>query len=125
MRSGCCLENPISPESGSQLGFAGDVGGDAGGLVVPVDALEGLEAVAAEDAEVAFERLAVGGSSGQAEIGERDGDFVDGFGGFTLGAFFGGGGELHSGADVFHFVDGDGPPGEEKGTGSLVPGTTA
>src|SRR5688572_15955852 len=53
------LEEPFSPKRRGEFGFAGDVGGDGGGFVVPVHAMERLEAVAAEDADVAFDGLTV------------------------------------------------------------------
>jgi hypothetical protein len=51
------LRLPTSPQPRCQFRFAGHVGGDAAGFVRPIDALHGLEAVSAQDADVAFEAL--------------------------------------------------------------------
>ncbi len=53
-----CLENPFSPEVRCEFGFAGNIRSEAGCLVVPIDALHGLDPVPAQNSNVRLDPLA-------------------------------------------------------------------
>ena len=78
-------------------------------LLFPIDALQGLKTVPAQDAEVALDGLAVGRL--EPEGGQRHGEFVEGALHFALLILFHAGERLDLGAEVVHAVERDRAPG--------------
>ena len=87
-----------APEIGGELGFGRNVGGDTGGLVVPVNAGVGFSFGSAKDAEISPEGFSVAWLKSQNLAG--NGDFVV--------TFFGR--ELEVLTDIANLIKSDGAP---------------
>src|SRR3954471_10574918 len=106
------FECPSSPEVRRELRFARDIGDDAAGFIAPVDALEGLHAVAAEQADVAADAMGGGGFEVQRRQGNRELEggvlclrFLVLLGAATEGDLV---------ADVVHAIENDGAQGRAE-----------
>src|SRR5437762_1878223 len=102
MRSLMLGEAPRSPELRRQFRFTGNIGSDRGGFVAPVNTLQRLCAVAAQNSHVAAECLS--GFKFRAKDRERNREFV-----VAAGA-----GELDVVADIVDAIDMDRAPGRAE-----------